>query len=176
MYLILLFFSFSHPNINLQTQPYDRLEILDAIANNTLKNSAIASIKAFASYYNLKHTQSGNFIVILKERVRILPFCIYMRKNSYLTKYFNDLIKLFIAHGIIDRLENIFLSKNSLNPKYITKVDNEPRPLTIEQVNGIFLICGYLYGVATIVFVMELFWKKIYRKMDKKVDTFTYVK
>lgn len=93
-----------------------------------------------------------------QEYYTMYPVIFYFPKNSYLVKNFNRKLVDFEASGLIKFWASTHMDFKYLNVKAATV---GPKQLTPEHLSGMIqlLIGGEI--LASLVFVLELFWDKI---------------
>ncbi|KAG4066326.1 hypothetical protein HA402_000550 [Bradysia odoriphaga] len=103
-------------------------------------------------YYTYLHPNDRIFQC--KEIIRMVSYTIYLRKHSCLTQPLNQQIQMLTSSGLISGWNSNF-KRNSAS-KLRTTDQIEPKRLSVDQVNGLIVICMILYAISVIVFVFEL--------------------
>lgn len=112
---------------------------------------ALTSTEISATYYNRYH-RNDVAVVLSKERILLLPIVIYLRKYSCLRSPFNQHVEKLTSGGILEHWINRYT-----HDKYTHfQMRKTPQVLTLSQLGGIFSICGALYFLAFLVFLMEI--------------------
>lgn len=106
-------------------------------------------------YFNIVNDRKA-VIRKSKEYIRSLTFCMYFRKHSCLIEPFNQQIAAFTSSGLINFWAKKF--KKSLQNK---SGQTEPKPISVDQIVGIIIVCGGLLTVSIIVFILELLSTRI---------------
>lgn len=112
---------------------------------------------AAIAHYNMKNFRKGH-IAMTKDKILLLPYAIYFRKNSCLEKTINLQIGRFSANGLIsvwtDDLTHEKLAKVYLrSERFQMRV---PKKLSMDQFWGVFVVCMLMYVISAAIFVMEL--------------------
>lgn len=93
-------------------------------------------------------------IRMCKEAFLMNPVVIYTRRNFFLLNALNKKIAIFLAAGLIDYWHFSDFNYHHDN----TETINYPQKLTMENLEGSFLILGLGYGISFFVFVVERMW------------------
>lgn len=127
---------------NMGKLPLKKSELHDAVYTTT---------DISIGYFNMlsKGTLS-DIVPVSKQQIITAFLTLIMRKNSCLTPSFDSLIDKVVTHGFIRKWINEIRMPLSMQKK-----KKLPQILTLNQVQGIFYICGVLYVVATVVFIWE---------------------
>lgn len=152
-----------HNVMMIETNFISRLQTYDGGLNNFDKmkdanfRGVFAATEAHMSYYNKLNRGpfEGNF-PMPKEIVANTPFVYYFRKHSCLTAPINKRLEMLISSGIPGHFYSKYLDKKYLG----SKQGKYAKALTLSQMQGIFEICGFLYVLATLIFLFELTWSK----------------
>lgn len=93
-------------------------------------------------------------IKMCKEAFFMNPIVIYTRKNFFLLTALNKKISIFLSAGLIDywHFRDFNFHDNA------EQATNYPRKLTIENLEGSFLMLGLGYGISSFVFIIERMW------------------
>lgn len=108
-------------------------------------------------YMNQVHHKSY-FYKICKEVYTTVPVSIFFPRNSYLVENFNRKLEAFEAAGLIK-----FWASAHTDMKYLNyySASTGPKELNLSHISGIvqMLVGGLM--LATIVFLLEVFWFKV---------------
>lgn len=108
-------------------------------------------ISQVVDYFNLKNFPNAN-ILKTKDIVQSMPFCIYYRKNSCLTRPINQQLIQFQSGGLIQSW-----SKKFQKPPYLKdKSHMEPTALSFDQISGLVTVCIVATVISIMVFILEL--------------------
>lgn len=116
--------------------------------------------------YNLRNTHRR--LAFSKDRLFMFSPVIFFRKKSVLTKEFNNQLEMLREAGLID-----YWTKNYIDARKSNSKQREPTKLEMISIMAAFQICGALYLISFIVFILELFSTKS-RRIKNLVDFFTY--
>lgn len=89
-------------------------------------------------------------IPLAKQRLWTAFLSIYLKKKSCFEPSFSAAIDRFAKHGLIVKWVRDFTATT------YKKDDKIPQPLTLQQIQGIFLICMGFYIIAIIIFILEI--------------------
>lgn len=103
---------------------------------------------------------TGDMIPI-KENIFQLSIAMVLRRNSYFTEVFNDVIYKLLANGYISKL----YSTSKLKKRTRTSSTGF---LSINDVVGLFRICLAGYVLATVVFGCEIVSMILYAKKNHR--------
>lgn len=148
---------------------------------------AYLTTEAAVSYYNMKHSTNDKiFIRPTVDRILLMvgsreiikkknffgktktflwfsfqPMCIYFRKHSCLTDAFDEQINLYTDSGLMNNWVSQFSQKKYL--RFHSTIDNQRshQKLQLTQFGGTFLLCSGMIFATTLVFLLELFSKRI---------------
>lgn len=121
------------------------------------------SQKAF-NLENSPHRRLG----FTKDRLFMYSPVFLFRKKSVLTTVINKQLQTLRETGLIE-----FWIKNYIDDRKPRSKQREPTKLRMENILAAFQICGIMYFVSLLVFVLELFSVK-YEKVKRVLDYFTY--
>lgn len=100
-------------------------------------------------------------MIPIEENIYQLPVAMVLRRNSYFTGVFNDIIYKLMANGYMSKLYNNFSRKKySTQPSYAGL-------LSIKDVVGLFRICLAGYVASLAVFGLEI--ASIILQKEKKI-------
>ncbi|XP_059619125.1 uncharacterized protein LOC132263398 [Phlebotomus argentipes] len=110
------------------------------------------------AYLNEKHSNEHVQYRRAKEQVVTLYYCIFLRKYSYLMKPFDKELWKYVESGLINRWTSIFY-----NIKYLKEVERKSglKPLTLDQLSGIFAAYAILLSLSFVVFLLEMLSRKL---------------
>lgn len=160
-----IFFSPNRPILN-------RLFVYDGDMNalrnltNDNANIAIMSTSQIVDYFNFLHFPNIQ-ILKTKQYIQALPFCMYLRKHSFLEKPFNQQLNSFSSSGLIFQWAKNF-KKQSFKSDRI-----EPRALSFDQIAGVLLVCIFMTVTSLIVFICELM-SSYHATIKTVMDFFTF--
>lgn len=106
-------------------------------------------------------------ILKTKQYVQAMPFCMYFRKHSCFERPFNEQLNLYSSSGLIYQWARQF-SKPSVKDD-----EMEPKPLSLNQIAGVLVICMALIATSIIVFIFELI-SNCHGTVKKMMDFLTY--
>lgn len=123
-----------------------------------LDHAAYTTTQIMIDYYhNLGRGQLDKMIPIAEEHIPMTMLTIYLEEQSALREKIEVIIPRFIAHG----MQTKWMRDYGIMVEMHSKRDKIPQQLTLNQVLGVFIISGGLYILALIVFVTELFSKRL---------------
>lgn len=76
----------------------------------------------------------------------------YLRKNFYLTEIVNEKIGIFHAAGLI----NFWDRRSKTGVVRPINVDDHQKPITLKNLEGMFIIFLYAYGASVLCWVAEI--------------------
>lgn len=115
----------------------------------------VASPERLIYYLNQNRSLKG--FPMSKEPVTGTPLVFYFKKHSILTAPINKHLAFVLSGGI-----RSYLYLKYGDPKYLKlTVQKHSGILTLNQIQGIFEICGFLYILTILVFGLEVIWIKI---------------
>lgn len=125
----------------------------------------VYSTKVCELHYNAKNSSSR--LAATKDHLYMLPLIFLFRKTSPLATEFNRQLQLLQERGLVD-----FWFRNITgSPKSNEK--REPTKLEMTSILAAFQICGAMYVVSIIVFILELVSKKS-KRIKRIIDYLTY--
>lgn len=139
----------------------DTKDQLSLLFEEEYQNDVVTSTSTYLSYYNLQHARDGQALTTVRKRFCLMPLSIYLRRHSYLTRPINEQILNLFANGLILSWSKIFVNDRFLRPEKMKTLLHEPRRLSMLQIEGAFQICGCLYCIAFLVFLLELFISRL---------------
>ncbi|XP_022243168.1 glutamate receptor 2-like [Limulus polyphemus] len=110
-------------------------------------------------------------------------YSVVLPKGSLMTKEFTKAIRQLNEGGLIDKWkrdvldqrarEKAFSKKNNSTPVLASVNQGGPRPLTLEDVQGSFILLSVGHGISIVVFLLELFhsWYKMKSRKTTKMST-----
>lgn len=125
----------------------------------------VYSTKVCELHYNSKNPSSR--LAGTKDQLYMLPLIFLFRKTSPLATEFNRQLQLLQERGLVDFwFRNITGSLKSSETR-------DPTKLEMTSILAAFQICGAMYIVSIIVFILELLSKKS-KRVKKIIDYLTY--
>lgn len=107
--------------------------------------------------YSNKLTYNNYTLNVCQEELFRFQYSIYFRKNSYLTRIFNDVINSFTSNGLINEAARQYIDiKYKKGPK-----QKEPKRFQLEQLLGGFEILATGLLMATFTCVLEILSKRV---------------
>lgn len=123
-------------------------------------NGAILTTDVGISYYNMRHFKTTGVVSSTKDRMFLLPFCVFFRKQSCLTKPVTKLINRYTNSGLLEHWTSQYFQTNFVKVKVERFDDQQPQRLNMKQLLGGFIISSVLFMVAFVVFLFEIFSTK----------------
>lgn len=118
------------------------------------------------SYENMLYFRKQK-ILRTKEHMQMLPMTILLRKYSCLRRSFDFHISALRTSGLIDYWEEIY-------PDAIKKIeDKKSEKLKIGQIVGVIEVCGVLYTISLLIFILELMTLK-HGRIKTFIDFFAF--
>lgn len=117
--------------------------------------------------FNLKNSPKRR-LAFTKDRLFMYSPVFLFRKKSALVNVFDKQLQTLRETGLIE-----FWIKNYIDERKMTSKQKEPKPLRIDNILAAFQICGVLYLISFVVFILELISAK-YRHIKQILDYFTY--
>lgn len=134
-------------------------EITGVVYSNTLQ----------IGYFNL---ESSSIIKGTKDRLFLMPVVIYFRKNFFLRTIVNTELKHYFEFGLIQKWKNDYVRDTSdTNAK--TDRSRAQKSLEMHSLIGVFQLSGYLILFSILIFLMELFSRRV-RLFKIFIEFFTY--
>lgn len=125
---------------------------LDALQSDNFNGVFMASAQII-DYYHFRRL-NGEPILRTRETIQLLPYSIYLRRQSCLTHPINLQIALLSSNGLIANWDSKYRANNFLKSK--SNDNREPKRLVIDQISGVIIICMVLYAIGVIIFILEL--------------------
>lgn len=132
--------------------------------NNT--NGVALSTDLMQKAFNLKYPNRR--LGFTKDRLYMSSSVFLFRKKSILTRVFNDELLRLQEFG-----HNEFWKKNIVDIHKGRKKKTEPTKLSLDNVLAAFQVCGVLYLISFIVFILEIISVN-YPRIKYVLDFFTY--
>lgn len=129
---------------------------MEALKSPRFRGSFVTTLDIIG-YHNLLFFKTGT-IRPSKERIFLLPLSIFMQKHSCLESIINQQIELFSSNGLIEKWSNVYREKLIIGRK---RPSQQPKKLKFVEVSGAYQLCTFLYGMSTIIFIVEVFSAKI---------------
>lgn len=123
----------------------------DAIRRGQLRGARLSNYEKVL--YDNSHFADGRYLQMLKQRLYNYPICVGLRKNSCLTKPFDDVLLELNPYGLVQAWISRYV--NEKYAKVVAPVD-ERKQLTIRQLLGAFQLWVIALGGCSVVFCMEL--------------------
>lgn len=141
---------------------------MDALRNVSNENANIAfmSISQILDYFNFLHFPNIQ-ILKTKQYIQAMPFCMYFRKHSFLEKSFNSQLNLYSSSGFIVQWAKNFRKQSFKSDR------TEPKPLKLDQIEGVLVVCMFMTAASVIVFIFELM-SNCHGSIKKITDFFTF--
>lgn len=132
-------------------------------------NGAVLTTDVGISYYNMMHFKTTGVVSSTKDRLFLLPFCIFFRKHSCLNEPITKLINKYTNNGLLHHWTSQYFQTRFVKVN-TEEFEDQPQPqrLSMKQLLGGFIISSILLVVALVVFVLEIisakcgFLKKIF--------------
>lgn len=128
---------------------------LNKVTDPTFNSAIVQSLSKVS--YEIQHNHRQ--LIVCKEIILTLPIVFFYPKNHFLVQTMNGKIDLFSSAGLID-----FMVSKYIDKKYIKdhlEPDHHPKQLNIQQLLGGFQIWIACCLIGSIIFFIELFWRKI---------------
>lgn len=109
----------------------------------------------------MKHFKTTGVVSSTKDRMFLLPFCIFFRKHSCLNAPITTLINRYTSSGLLDHWTSKYFQERFVKVKTNQVDSQQPQRLNMKQLIGGFIISSLLLVVAVLVFLVELMSKKI---------------
>lgn len=115
--------------------------------------------------YNLEHSEHR--LASTKDRIFMYSPAFFFRKLSPLVTEFNKQLKSLQETGLID-----YWIRNNTDTRKAT-ADIKPTKLKMTSISAIFQLCGAMYAVSIVVFILEILSVRC-RYLKRFVDYLTY--
>ncbi|XP_076372835.1 putative glutamate receptor [Tachypleus tridentatus] len=164
-------------------------DIKNDIKGTLVENKENGAIKAMKEPYAF--TWSGTLMegVLVNLGIREYHFCksvlsdilysVVLAKGSPMTEPFSKALRQLNEGGLIDKWkrdvldrrarENAFSKNNNSSPMLISVNQGGPRALTLEDVQGSFILISVGHGLSIVVFLLELFYSRHKMKSVKQL-------
>lgn len=136
------------------------------INTNSNVNAVAFTSNLVQKAYNLKNPQSR--LGFTKDRLFMHSTVIVFRKKSVLTTIFNEKLMTLREFGLID-----YWMRNSIDDRKSKSKKTEPAQLRLENIVAAFQICGVLYLIGLVVFMLEVISTKC-KRVKCILDYFNY--
>ena len=121
--------------------------------DTTKRCLAAVSPTDYLTYHGVKEGKRGVYYV-LPEKIFTQHVTMYFTKHSCFINRFNELLMSLRSMGLIN-----FWALKSLDIAYLTgSRESEYKPVTIDDLDGILMICGVLNLVSVVVFGLEVLY------------------
>lgn len=104
----------------------------------------------------MKHFTTTGVVSSTKDRMFLLPFCIFFRKHSCLNAPITKQIDRYTSSGLLQYWTSQYFQKRFVKVKIDTSDSQQPQRLNVKQLLGGFIISCFLLIVAILVFFVEL--------------------
>lgn len=141
-------------------------ESLQSLYDNDINGVVLTSDisqKAF-NLENLPHRRLG----FTKDRLFMYSPVFLFRNKSMLTRVINKELQLLQETGLIE-----FWTKNYIDDRKPKSKQRQPSKLRMENIVAAFQICGIMYFISFIVFILEIISVR-YHRIKRILDYFTY--
>lgn len=156
--------------LSIQIHNFGTDERYDILLDSSF-HGAVLTTDVGISYYNMKHFKTTGVVSSTKDRMFLLPFCIFFRKHSCLNEPITRLINQYTNSGLLDQWTNQYFQTRFVKVKAEEFEDQQPKRLNIRQLLGGFIISSVLLVVALVVFLFEIMSAKcaVLKKMFMKL-------
>lgn len=142
-----VFYRIQHYPGNRNTLPTSKAELHDA---------AYATNEIYLNYFNkLADGALSDMIPVGQDTLNFALIPIYLRKQSNLKARLDGLVLRFTSSGLIKKWKADYGRATNIR----RKIDKFPQPLAFGQLSGVFIICGSIYCIIIVIFLLEL-WSK----------------
>lgn len=117
--------------------------------------------------FNLENSPNRR-LAFTKDRLFMYSPVFLFRKKSVLTAVFNRQLQTLRETGLIE-----FWTKNFIDDRKTKSKQREPSKLQMENILAVFQICGIMYLISFVVFILEVISMK-YRRVKYILDFLTY--
>lgn len=138
----------------IQLQNASELSSYIYLEEDTTKSCLVAvSPMDFLTYHAIVEAKRGVYYV-LPEKIFTQHITMYFTKHSCFISRFNELIMNLRSMGLIN-----FWALKTLDIEYLKNSrESDYRPVKLNDLDGIFMICGVFHLVSTIVFCLEVLY------------------
>lgn len=140
---------------------------LPVLFDRDIESTVALSTDLNQKWFNLKNAPYRR-LAFTKDRLFMYSPVFIFRKKSMLTQVFNQQLMTLREAGLID-----FWVKNRIDDHKLKFKHREPSKLRMENIIAAFQICGILYFVSFVVFILEIISVK-YRRIQLVLDYLTY--
>lgn len=147
-----------------QVLTYEMLNANRSLIVESGKKLAVLASEDHVAFWN-KVLYPHYFFNTAEEKAATLNLVAYLHKTSCLTREFTRVMLELTAVGLIDAIEKQYIDKSYLKKK---KIKREPEVITIKQLAGTFLFWTIGAIASVTVFISELIFGKIARRIEKK--------
>lgn len=127
------------------------------VTNSSAQLAGIAPME-FLIYYAKNTNQINNFFIV-PEKIFTQHISIYFTKHTFLVERINMLLMNLRSQGLVKLWAYQSFGKDLITKSGASSESYE-RPITFEDVSGIFIIFGIMMALSCVAFVVELIWKK----------------
>ncbi|XP_031623062.1 uncharacterized protein LOC116340616 [Contarinia nasturtii] len=156
---------FRHDRIQISNQTELTVN-LRALSNGDIVGVVLATDLA-QKRFNLKNYPSRR-LAFTKDRLYMYSPVFLFRKKSALRKVFNKQLLALREAGLIE-----FWTKHFIDHRKLKDKRKPPSKLRIENLYSVFHICGIIYAISVMVFILEIFSAK-YQHIKRILDYLTY--
>lgn len=160
---ILLLFDFFFSIVLRQNEFMTNLRYLYDSESNAVALSTDLSQKSF----NLKNSPYRR-LTFTKDRIFMYSPAFLFRKKSILTDTFNKQLQTLRETGLIE-----FWTKNAIDVRSSRSKRRQPSKLQMKNILAAFQICGIMYTISLIVFILEVISVR-FQCIKSIIDYFTY--
>ena len=149
----------------------DRNKNLDIIRplNSGKHKIVLVSSDYSVRLYNRKIRNYNERLRVLPQKILTVPHTFFMPKNSYLTEYFDRILKSLITGGFVRKFEQLYLPL----PRITSQAEEPPTIISLERIYGLFVIYGILLCFCLLVLILEIV-SKYSRSLRRAMDFFNY--
>lgn len=104
----------------------------------------------------MKHFKTTGVVSATKDRMFLLPFCIFFRKHSCLNAPITERIDRYTSSGLLHYWTSQYFQKRFVKVKTDRSDSLQPQHLNLKQLYGVFIISCFLLFFAILVFLVEL--------------------
>lgn len=144
---------------SIQIHDFGTDEKYDILLNSEF-NGAVLTTDVGISYYNMQHFTTTGVVSSTKDRMFLLPFCIFFRKHSCLTEPITNQINRYTNSGLLEHWTSKYFQTRFVKVKAEEFENQQPQRLNIKQLLGGFIISSILLVAAVVVFLFEIMSKK----------------
>ncbi|KAH8421508.1 hypothetical protein KR009_010116 [Drosophila setifemur] len=141
----------SLPNVNVRVvTTYE--ESLYRLRDEDDPRIVVPLLQPTIDQFAVRNGPNSRRLSVLPDPLMTAPLTLYMRPHSYLKRRIDRLLMAMMSSGIIFRYRRMYLDRIEVQVK---RRKMEPQALTLWRLAGIFVCCGMLHGLASLVFILE---------------------